>query len=95
MRCAISALFSFLVLSPAAMAGPCKSCNNGPNGKTGRDGEIAYGPSLIFHHPAPDGTELPVQVEITIGDSSARSVGEQRIDGVEKREEIVECPECR
>lgn len=79
------------------MAGPCKPCNSGPNGRGGRNGEVIYGPPLIFNHPAPDGIELPVQVEITISDSSARVVGEQPegcVRGVEKREEIVECPGC-
>lgn len=71
------------------MAGPCKPCNSGPNGRAGRNGEVNYGPPL-------NSIELPVQAETTVADS-ARVFEEQPegcVRGFEKREEIVECPGC-
>lgn len=76
------------------MAGPCKSCKGGPNGRTGRDGEIIYGPPLNFHQPAPDGIELPVQVVIDGRAQMAEEQPEGCVRGFGKREEIIECPGC-
>lgn len=86
-------LSALLLLAPAFMATamPCRPCNNGPNGKADHNnGVSSYGPAVIVHHPSPDGSELPVQVEIVISDSAPAVI----VDGLEKRGEIVECGGC-